>query len=519
MRISKLPTLFLALLACSTAAAQAFDYDDIADGRFRPAQLAGIRPTADGEHYTTIRDGNIFRHRYAVDDAGTALLPAAAEEGAVALDSLDRATGTWCDAGSRRLDIADYAIAPDGGVLVTDGAEPIYRHSFTMLPLLRRPAPARDSARHPLPARRRLHARRPQHRLFEPQQPVCLQYRTAGHAADHPRRPLERDDQRHDRLGLRGGVRLHARLRRLARLAAHRLPAFRRVARAALRDDALRRRALQPRLRLQIPQGGRRQFGGDAPRLRPRNGPHDEGRHRRRHHAIHSPHRLDAARGVVVRDPRPPSAADRLPPTGGRRAHGAAGGAADDLPRAFAPLCGPRNRPFVPLDRRRTPLPHYAGDGDGLDAPLPRRARRTAAGAHRRALGGDRHRRSRRPRGLLHLDRAVAARTQPLRRRLQGTAQTPAHARQGVPYDRSERRNALLHLDLLVGRRSGAGGDLRRPGTHRAHRGRQRRPAPSGRQHPSAAQSSSPSRPNGRHAGRLHRPPRGLDPHAATPAC
>ena len=58
MRISKLPTLFLALLACSTAAAQAFDYDDIADGRFRPVQLAGIRPTADGEHYTTIRDGN-----------------------------------------------------------------------------------------------------------------------------------------------------------------------------------------------------------------------------------------------------------------------------------------------------------------------------------------------------------------------------------------------------------------------------------------------------------------------------
>jgi len=46
MRISKLPNLFLALLACSTAAAQAFDYDDIADGRFRPAQLAGIRPTA-----------------------------------------------------------------------------------------------------------------------------------------------------------------------------------------------------------------------------------------------------------------------------------------------------------------------------------------------------------------------------------------------------------------------------------------------------------------------------------------
>ena len=65
MRISKLPTLFLALLACSTAAAQAFDYDDIADGRFRPAQLAGIRPTADGEHYTTLENNDILRYSYA----------------------------------------------------------------------------------------------------------------------------------------------------------------------------------------------------------------------------------------------------------------------------------------------------------------------------------------------------------------------------------------------------------------------------------------------------------------------
>ena len=66
MRISKLPTLFLALLACSTAAAQAFDYDDIADGRFRPAQLAGIRPTADGEHYTTLESNDIVRYSYAL---------------------------------------------------------------------------------------------------------------------------------------------------------------------------------------------------------------------------------------------------------------------------------------------------------------------------------------------------------------------------------------------------------------------------------------------------------------------
>ncbi len=131
MRILKISLFFAALAAGTTAGAQAFDYDDIADGLLRPAQLAGIRSTADGEHYTVIRDGNIRRHRYDTADPGVALLPPAAETGAVALDSLDRATGTWCSAGSRELKIADYAIAPDGGVLVADGAAPIYRHSFT----------------------------------------------------------------------------------------------------------------------------------------------------------------------------------------------------------------------------------------------------------------------------------------------------------------------------------------------------------------------------------------------------
>jgi len=130
MRTAKLTILFAALAAAAAAAAQTFDYDDIADGRFRPAQLAGIRPTADGEHYTTIRDGNIYRHRYAAADAGEALLPEAAK-GAVAIDSLDRTAGVWRSAGSRRLKIVDYAIAADGGVLAADGAAPIYRRSFT----------------------------------------------------------------------------------------------------------------------------------------------------------------------------------------------------------------------------------------------------------------------------------------------------------------------------------------------------------------------------------------------------
>ncbi len=109
MRISKIPILFAALLACSTAAAQAFDYDDIADGRFRPAQLAGIRPMADGEHYTVLRDGNIIRHRYAVDDAGVPMLPSA-EEGAGPPSTRSTAPPAHvCAAGARKPEIADYA--------------------------------------------------------------------------------------------------------------------------------------------------------------------------------------------------------------------------------------------------------------------------------------------------------------------------------------------------------------------------------------------------------------------------
>ena len=92
MRILKISLLFAALAAGTTAGAQAFDYDDIADGLLRPAQLAGIRSTADGEHYTVIRDGNIRRHRYDTADPGVALLPPAAETGR----SEERRVGKEC---------------------------------------------------------------------------------------------------------------------------------------------------------------------------------------------------------------------------------------------------------------------------------------------------------------------------------------------------------------------------------------------------------------------------------------
>ena len=134
MRFPDFPLLLAALLAGPTAGAQAFDYDAVAAGRFRPAQLTGIRSMSDGEHYTVVRDGNIVRHRYAVDDPGTPLLPVRSDSDstqAAVLDSLDRISGRWHPAGERKLRIADYAIARDGGILIADGSVPIYRRSFT----------------------------------------------------------------------------------------------------------------------------------------------------------------------------------------------------------------------------------------------------------------------------------------------------------------------------------------------------------------------------------------------------
>ena len=91
--------------------------------------------------------------------------------------------------------------------------------------------------------------------LHRRQRPLRLRHRRADHAPHHRRRRVEPGHQRHDRLGLRGGVRLHARLRLLARRQAAGLPALRRVAGAPDGDDALRRQALQRGLLVQIPQG------------------------------------------------------------------------------------------------------------------------------------------------------------------------------------------------------------------------------------------------------------------------
>ena len=389
MRISKLPTLFLALLACSTAAAQAFDYDDIADGRFRPAQLAGIRPPRPTAN-TTPRSATATSSATAMPSTTRARpccpQPRGGRRGprfarprhrhVVRRRQPQARHSRLCDRSGRR--------GARGRRRRTD-----LRHSFTTRYLyydgrrlreilLGIPSP-RDAVFTPDGRK---------HRLFELQQPVCLQYRTTGHAADHPRRPLERDDQRHDRLGLRGGG------------SASRAPSPSRPTRGAsptLRfdesrvplfemmryDGALYNRAYD----FKYPQGGRRQFGGDAPRLRPRNGPYDEGRHRRRHHAIHSPHRLDAARGVVVRDPRPAvssrsSSADWRPRRSRRRRRSSRRSTA-----SVRPAMWPTKPTVRSAGSTADAASHYAGDGDGLDAPLPRRARRNRCGRSPKGAG------------------------------------------------------------------------------------------------------------------------------------
>ena len=74
---------------------------------------------------------NILKYSYAEAKAGEALLPVYESDttGLVAVDTLDRA-GRRHTIG-RQLHIADYAIAPNGALLIADGQSPIYRHSFT----------------------------------------------------------------------------------------------------------------------------------------------------------------------------------------------------------------------------------------------------------------------------------------------------------------------------------------------------------------------------------------------------
>ncbi|MDE6499447.1 MAG: DPP IV N-terminal domain-containing protein, partial [Rikenella sp.] len=84
-------------------------YDDIAAGRLAARSVYGLRPMADGEHYTTLNNGHVLRWRYA---DGTLV------------DTLFSAPEGLAKA------VAGYELSADGTkILLTTGREPIYRHS------------------------------------------------------------------------------------------------------------------------------------------------------------------------------------------------------------------------------------------------------------------------------------------------------------------------------------------------------------------------------------------------------
>jgi len=100
--INKLIILSGLLLATGTAYAQN-EYAGIARLRSLNESVRGIRPTADGEHYTTLEKNNILRYSYATDAPGESLLPSPAPD----------------------LVISDYLFSPDERtILVASGRKP-----------------------------------------------------------------------------------------------------------------------------------------------------------------------------------------------------------------------------------------------------------------------------------------------------------------------------------------------------------------------------------------------------------
>ncbi len=189
---------------------------------------------ADGEHYTTLESNDIVRYSYASAAPGESMLPR------------PRRTSSSPTTPSRPT--SGRSSLPRAASRSTAIRTPPAIHSCATTPC----APSCAT-----PKRRATPPSRPTGRRSptRPQRSLRLRHRLPDHAPHHRRRGVERGDQRHDRLGLRGGVRRNAGLRLLARQPPHRLPAFRLERSAADGDDALRRQTLQQGLFIQIPQG------------------------------------------------------------------------------------------------------------------------------------------------------------------------------------------------------------------------------------------------------------------------
>ncbi|WP_417154090.1 S9 family peptidase [Rikenella microfusus] len=83
-------------------------YDDIAGGKLSARSIGGLRPMADGEHYTTLKDGAVLRWRYA--DGGL-------------VDTLFAPPAGFPE-------VEGYTMSDDERkMLIVTGRVPIYRHS------------------------------------------------------------------------------------------------------------------------------------------------------------------------------------------------------------------------------------------------------------------------------------------------------------------------------------------------------------------------------------------------------
>ena len=92
--------------------AHTVNYDDIAKGELSARTVRGLRPMADGEHYTTLDGGNVLRWRYATGKLVDTLFAAPAD--------FPRVEG--------------YELSDDEStMLLVTGRVPIYRHSARFL--------------------------------------------------------------------------------------------------------------------------------------------------------------------------------------------------------------------------------------------------------------------------------------------------------------------------------------------------------------------------------------------------
>ncbi len=123
--------LLLWNVPCGQAQRRSATYDDIARGMFSMRGLPPMRPMADGEHYTLLRDNRIIKYRYADGKAVDTLFDARRQLVTTYLKKMHVNDTLIIDTIlSNPKEIRDYSFSADGeGVLLTTSSTPVYRHS------------------------------------------------------------------------------------------------------------------------------------------------------------------------------------------------------------------------------------------------------------------------------------------------------------------------------------------------------------------------------------------------------